>query len=61
MDKRDIEKMQAALETIYEICTREQKKNKKYNCRNCPANKIGRLCHSGAISCCAPHRWRDYK
>jgi hypothetical protein len=45
--------MKKALKTIKAIC----KKNHGADCWQCPANGHGRLCHSGELSCCAPHGW----
>lgn len=53
MNEIEIEAMKIAMSTIKAIC----EKNHGANCWECPANGHGRLCHSGNISCCAPHRW----
>lgn len=53
MKRLDIKAMTEALQTIKSICNEYHGKG----CAFCPANGHGRLCHSGDISCCAPHRW----
>jgi hypothetical protein len=55
MKKLDIAVMERALLAIKYIC--EQYSDKPHGCDKCPANGKGKLCHSGAISCCAPHGW----
>jgi len=53
MKRLDIKAMKEALQTIKSICNEYRGKG----CVSCPARGYGRLCHSGEISCCAPHRW----
>ena len=53
MKKMDIELMRKALSVIYTVC----KENNGDGCNDCPANGLGKLCHHGRISCCAPHGW----
>ena len=53
MKKMDIELMRKALSVIYTVC----KENNGEGCNDCPANGLGKLCHHGRISCCAPHGW----
>jgi hypothetical protein len=53
MKRVDIKAMTEAMRTMKAIC-------EKYHgagCSGCPANGKGKPCHSGDISCCAPHRW----
>ena len=61
MNKRDAATMMDALQTIYEICKREQEKPTRHRCVGCPANqreKLGdRLCPYGDVSASAPYRW----
>ena len=59
MNKQDADKMNKALQTIYEVCTKAQKT--RSGCTNCPAKGKGKLCHSGEISCCAPHQWLAFE
>lgn len=58
MTKFDKQVMIAALGAIQNIC--EENYKKKDGCANCPANGKGKLCHSGSISCCAPHGWYGF-
>lgn len=58
MNKFDREVMVHALGAIQNIC--EENHKKKNGCVNCPANGKGKLCHSGSISCCAPHGWYSF-
>ena len=53
MNKQDADRMNKALQTLYEVCTKAQKT--RSGCTNCPAKGKGKLCHSGEISCCSPH------
>jgi hypothetical protein len=53
MEKEDVELMEVALKSIYHIC----QENNGEGCNDCPANGLGKLCHHGRISCCAPHGW----
>lgn len=53
MEKEDFELMEVALKSIYHIC----KENNGEGCNDCPANGLGKLCHHGRISCCAPYGW----
>ena len=55
MNKRDADRVNKALQTLYEVCEKAHKT--RSGCTNCPANGRGKLCHSGEISCCAPHHW----
>jgi hypothetical protein len=45
--------MKEALSVVYAVC----KENNGEGCNDCPANGLGKLCHHGRISCCAPHGW----
>jgi hypothetical protein len=53
MEDADIRLMEACMAIIKRICS----ENHGANCWECPANGKGRLCHSGELSCCAPHGW----
>ena len=53
MKAKDKKEMQAALETIKRICDITDDED----CKDCPSFGRGKLCHSGKISCCAPHGW----
>ncbi len=53
MKKMDIELMTEAMRTMKAIC----EKYHDTRCSGCPAKGEGKPCHSGDISCCAPHRW----
>lgn len=53
MEKKDVELLEVALRAIKRVC----KQNHGADCWQCPANGHGRLCHSGELSCCAPHGW----
>ena len=55
MNKQDADRVNKALQTLYEVCEKAHKT--RSGCTNCPANGRGKLCHSGEISCCAPHHW----
>jgi hypothetical protein len=55
MNEIEIGAMKIAMSTIKAIC----EKNHGVDCWQCPANGHGRLCHSGELSCCAPHGWWD--
>ena len=57
MKKMDIELMREALSVIYNSCN----ENNGEGCNDCPANGLGKLCHHGRISCCAPHGWWGFK
>ena len=58
MKRLDIKAMTDAMRTIKAICDEYHGKG----CGAfCPANGHGRLCHSGDISCRAPHRWWGIK
>jgi len=53
MENEDIRLMAASMAIIKRICSENHGKD----CWQCPANGHGRLCHSGELSCCAPHGW----
>ena len=59
MNKQDADKVNKAMQTLYEVCEKAQKT--RNGCKNCPANGEGKLCHSGEISCCAPYKWWGFK
>jgi hypothetical protein len=51
----DMKAMTEAMRTMKAIC-------EKYHgagCSGCPAKGKGKPCHSGELSCCAPHGWWD--
>ena len=43
MTRQDADKMNKALQTLYEVCTKAQKT--RSGCTNCPAKGKGKLCY----------------
>ena len=58
MNKDEARQVGEALETLYTICRREQKKKQKsVRCVGCPAHSTTGLCPYANMSSNAPWRW----
>ena len=61
MNAKDAAAMQAALKTVFKLCTKENSKKGCYSkrCIGCPAGWPGMLCKYKDASAEAPWRWAE--